>query len=127
MKRFDNINVIPLIDVMLVLLAIVLMTASFIVQDKLNIELPQTENTQSYQPPTEIDPIALAIDKDNQIMLQEQAQNMEQLATLFAELPKQQPITLRVDQSANFGTFVKVIDLLKGQELNNLTILTEKK
>lgn len=127
MKRFDNINVIPLIDVMLVLLAIVLMTASFIVQDKLNIELPQTENTQSYQPPTEIDPIALAIDKDNQIMLQEQAQNMEQLATLFAGLSKQQPITLRVDQSANFGTFVKVIDLLKGQELNNLTILTEKK
>lgn len=127
MKRFDNINVIPLIDVMLVLLAIVLMTASFIVQDKLNIELPKTENTQSYQPPTEIEPIALAIDKDNQIMLQEQAQNMEQLATLFAGLAKQQPITLRVDQSANFGTFVKVIDLLKGQELNNLTILTEKK
>lgn len=127
MKRFDNINVIPLIDVMLVLLAIVLTTASFIVQDKLNIELPETENTQSYQPPKDIESISLAIDKDNQILLKEQLQTLEQLGTLFASLAKEQPITLRVDKQADFGTFVKVIDLLKGENLNNLTILTEKK
>ncbi|MBO1927847.1 biopolymer transporter ExbD [Thiomicrorhabdus sp. 6S2-11] len=127
MKRFDNINVIPLIDVMLVLLAIVLMTASFIVQDKLNIDLPQTANTESYQPPSDLDPIALAIDKDNNILLEEQIQSLPQLEALFISLAKQQPVTLRVDKQADFGTFVKVIDLLKGQSLNNLTILTEKK
>ncbi|CAN8141736.1 Biopolymer transport protein ExbD [uncultured Thiomicrorhabdus sp.] len=127
MKRFDNINVIPLIDVMLVLLAIVLMTASFIVQDKLNIDLPQTANTESYQPPSDLDPIALAIEKDNNILLEEQIQSLPQLEALFISLAKQQPVTLRVDKQADFGTFVKVIDLLKGQSLNNLTILTEKK
>lgn len=126
MKRFDNINVIPLIDVMLVLLAIVLTTASFIVQDKLNIELPKTEHTESYQPPSDVDPIQLAIDKDNQIILKEQTQTLEQLSGFFKGLSKQQAITLRVDKQTDFGTFVKVIDLLKGQNLNNLTILTEK-
>ncbi|MBO1924427.1 MULTISPECIES: biopolymer transporter ExbD [Thiomicrorhabdus] len=127
MKRFDNINVIPLIDVMLVLLAIVLTTASFIVQDKLNIELPKTENTESYQPNTELDPLSLAIDQNNQILVKEEIHSTEQLASVFAALPKEQAITLRVDQQANFGTFVEVVDLLKGQNLNNLTILTEKK
>ncbi len=40
MKRFDQINVIPFIDIMLVLLAIVLTTATFISQGRLDINVP---------------------------------------------------------------------------------------
>ena len=40
MKKFDQINVIPFIDIMLVLLAIVLMTATFIAQGKIDAKTP---------------------------------------------------------------------------------------
>jgi len=43
MKKFDQINVIPFIDIMLVLLAIVLMTATFIAQGKIDVNLPTSK------------------------------------------------------------------------------------
>lgn len=50
MKRFDTINVIPFIDIMLVLLAIVLTTASFIATGKLDIAVPQSSSTEALPP-----------------------------------------------------------------------------
>ena len=47
MKKFDQINVIPMIDVMLVLLAIVLTTASFIAQDQTNLITTSHASTDS--------------------------------------------------------------------------------
>lgn len=125
MKRFDNINVIPLIDVMLVLLAIVLTTASFIVNDHLKIELPETEHTQTYSPQTDRETTSLAIDQHNHYFADDEMHSFENLQTLLENLPKNQAITLKVDKDANFGSFVELVDLLKGLELTNLSILTE--
>lgn len=127
MKRFDTINVIPLIDVMLVLLAIVLTTASFIVNDSLDIQLPDTQNTQSYSPPTDLPVMQLAINRDNQYFADDAPHSFAQLQQLLAQVPKEQAITVRVDKQTEFGSFVKLIDLLKGLSLKNLTILTEAK
>lgn len=127
MKRFDNINVIPLIDVMLVLLAIVLTTASFIVKDNLKIELPETESTQAYVPSKEAPPLNFHIDHNNQIYLDEVAQTIDQIHGHIMTLNKKQTIVIQVDKSANFGSFVNLIDLLKKHQLNNLTILTKSK
>lgn len=125
LKRFDSMNVIPLIDVMLVLLAIVLMTASFIVKDTLNIDLPETSNTQSYVPDNKQTPVFLYINQKNQYFVDEEIQTLEAIKTLFATLKSEQAITLQVDKQAEFGTFVSLVDALKGQNLNNLTILTK--
>lgn len=125
MKRFDSINVIPLIDVMLVLLAIVLMSASFIVKDSLQIELPETSNTQSYISSPEETPVKLYINKDNQLFIEDKPQNLEEVQQFLTTLNKQQAITLQVDKKTEFGVFVQLIDSLKGQDLTNLTILTK--
>ncbi|WP_373018081.1 biopolymer transporter ExbD [Thiomicrorhabdus sp.] len=125
MKRFDSINVIPLIDVMLVLLAIVLTTASFIVKDNLNIELPETQSTQSYVPPVDEKPVKFHIDQNNVFYLNEEPQEMASIDGFLARLDKKQSIVIQVDKSADFGSFVKLIDALKAQQLNNLTILTK--
>ena len=124
-KRFDSMNVIPLIDVMLVLLAIVLMTASFIVKDSLNIDLPETVNTQSYAPEKDEKPIHLYINNINEYFVDETPQNLDAIKQLLTTLNNQQAITLQVDKKANFGTFVSLVDALKGQNLTNLTILTK--
>ena len=124
-KRFENMNVIPLIDVMLVLLAIVLMTASFIVKDNLNIELPETSNTQSYVPQENEKPIHFSINEHNEFFVDEKPQNIDSIKSFLQTLNSEQAITLQVDKKADFGTFVSLVDALKGHELNNLTILTK--
>lgn len=124
-KRFDNMNVIPLIDVMLVLLAIVLMTASFIVKDNLNIELPETNNTESYIPPENLTIVYFHIDANNQFFMDEKPLDFVEIEQALNNFTKEQPVTLQVDKSAKFGPFVKLVDALKGQGLNNLTILTQ--
>jgi len=124
-KRFDNMNVIPLIDVMLVLLAIVLMTASFIVKDSLNIQLPETENTQSYVPPEQKEIVNFHIDQTNQLFMDEEPKSLDEVKALLPSFSSDQPMTLQVDKKADFGTFVSLVDAFKGQNLNNLTILTK--
>jgi len=125
MKRFDQINVIPMIDVMLVLLAIVLTSASFIVQDKLNIDLPETQQTQNYTPPENLS-LRLAINAENQYFLNDQPIAFTDLEHQLQQTDPDQPIELRVDQKAEFGPFTKVIDLLKKYQLNQLNILTRE-
>jgi len=126
-KRFDSMNVIPLIDVMLVLLAIVLMTASFIVKDSLNIDLPETTNTQTYVPSENEPPVHFHIDANDLYFIDEKPQNFAQIESYLTTLDTKQAITLQVDKKANFGTFVKLVDALKGNNLTNLTILTKSK
>ncbi|RUM92338.1 MAG: biopolymer transporter ExbD [Thiomicrospira sp.] len=125
MKRFDQINVIPMIDVMLVLLAIVLTSASFIVQDKLNIELPETKQTSAYKPDNNVS-LRIAINADNQLFLNDQTTTLEALNLKLRHLNPDDAIEIRVDQKAEFGHFTSLIDLMKKHHLSNLNILTRK-
>ena len=120
MKRFDQINVIPFIDIMLVLLAIVLTTASFIVQGRLNIDLPEAEQRE---PPVEA-ALEIAIDRDHNVYVDERRVDMAALQSRLAGLDRETPITLRVDSEARFAPFVQVIDMLKANRLERVAILT---
>ncbi|MCG6860225.1 MAG: biopolymer transporter ExbD [Chromatiaceae bacterium] len=123
MKRIDSINVIPFIDIMLVLLAIVLTTATFIVEGRLDIRLPESE---SQNPSTPEDRVELAVDKDGKIFLDAAPISLPELQNHLARLATETPILLRVDADARFAGFVSVVDLLKAQGLDKLTILTRK-
>lgn len=126
MKRVDSMNVIPLIDVMLVLLAIVLLTASFIVHDKLDIELPKTEHTESMQQDHEKH-LFLALDHEGKIYWDSQLIEKAQFKQKLVELNKETSLQLKVDHTVEFGHFVEMIDQLKHHQLDNLTILTERR
>ncbi len=123
MRRIDQINVIPLIDVMLVLLAVVLVTATFIVHDKLDIHLPQTQQASSATPLPEAR--HLAIDAQGRLYLEARPIELSQLSAMLHADPKR-PLELRVDRRTPFGDFVAVVERIKS--LNPpppLTILTE--
>jgi biopolymer transport protein ExbD len=125
MKRFDDINVIPLIDVMLVLLAVVLTSASFIVQDSLDIKLPETESTTEYVPPKE-KVVNFAIDADGQLFMNEKPTQYPALPAVLKPLNPKTPLVIKVDDKAEFGRFIQLVDALKAHNLTNLTFLTEK-
>lgn len=124
MKRFDQINVIPFIDIMLVLLAIVLTTASFIATGILNIDLPSSKarSTLSEALPT----LELGINSDHRYLIGDRIASLDRLKATLSELDRETQIVLRVDKSVSFEHFVTLIDLLKQQQLNRLSIVTRQ-
>lgn len=123
MKKFEQINVIPFIDIMLVLLAIVLTTATFIAQGQLQIELPEASQSRSV---SDTQSIEISIDAEGRIYVDEVDTELVALDERFAALPKGQALALRVDGKADFDRFVSVVDLLKKHGLDNLSIRTLK-
>ena len=125
MKRFDQINMIPFIDIMLVLLAIVLTTATFVSQGLIEVNLPTAE--QVSEPPEDEEPLEIAIDAQNQLFLAGELVTLEQLAEKLGTQAKPETlIVLRIDKAAVFEHFVKLIDLLKAKELSNLSIQAQQ-
>lgn len=123
MKRIDGINVIPFIDIMLVLLAIVLTTATFIVEERLEIQLPESEAQDT---PAKAEAVELAIDQDGRLFLGGAPTTLDDIKNRLAALSPNTPIVFRVDQDTRFAQFVKVVDLIKARGMDKLTILTRK-
>jgi biopolymer transport protein ExbD len=120
MKRIDTINVIPFIDIMLVLLAIVLTTATFINQGKLTLDLPEAKHAETL---SNGEGVEIAIDADEQIFFNQTPTDKEGLGERLGSLIEQTPIVLYVDKSVRFERFVTVIDLLKANKLETLSIV----
>lgn len=123
MKRMDQINVIPFIDIMLVLLAIVLTTATFIGEGRLEIRLPESANQTGSESPAAVE---IAIDAEGGLFLNTEPVPIEALGVRLAALDRATPIVLRVDAATRFDRFVAVVDQLKARQLDRLTILTRK-
>ena len=123
MRRFETINVIPFIDIMLVLLAIVLTTATFVVSSKLNINVPKSSSEETVNSDKVVE---IAIDKQSIIYYDENKIEPEELKQKLALLEKTTPINVRVDSSVDFGRFVKVLDLFKQLQLDKFSIITKQ-
>lgn len=124
MKKFDEINIIPFIDIMLVLLAIVLVTASFISQGKIQVNVPKASTTQ----PMKADDLAklLTITGNGEFFFNDQAITKEQLIAEVATWDKSQKVSLKVDGAVAFEKFVELTDILSANEIKNVAIITKK-
>lgn len=124
MKKFDEINIIPFIDIMLVLLAIVLVTASFISQGKIKVNVPKATTTQAMK----ADELAklLTITENNAFYFNDQPITKDALETEIATWDKTQKVTLKVDGAVAFEKFVQLTDILSANEIKNISIVTKK-
>lgn len=123
MKPIASMNVIPFIDVMLVLLAIVLTTATFVAQGRIPVELPQAAQTTPLPSGETID---LTVDADGVAYLDELPLDAVQLAAALSGRDPRTPVLLRVDAAASFRDFVVVIDALRAAQLDRLSIVTRQ-
>jgi biopolymer transport protein ExbD len=117
----DSINVIPFIDIMLVLLAIVLATATFIAEGRLDIALPEAEQRPGEAPAA---PVEIAIDAGGALYFDAVPIDLDDLEARLDSLDTATAVALRVDKTAEFGAFVSVIDLLRARGLERLNITT---
>ncbi|SEK33405.1 ExbD/TolR family protein [Ectothiorhodospira marina] len=126
-QRFDSINVIPFIDIMLVLLAIVLMTATFVVQGDIDVTLPVAQN--SHEPEPELDAVRIGIDASASLFWQGKPIQLSDLDAELGTVAEQggaRPVVLSVDESVSFGRFVEVVDLIKGHRLEKMSIRVQE-
>ncbi|AXH12239.1 ExbD/TolR family protein [Halarcobacter bivalviorum] len=121
-KKFDSINVIPFIDVLLVLLAIVLMTSTFIAKGVIPVSLPETKSAQKMKEKKEF---TIYIDSQNFYYTNKNKISFEELQIELSTKEKNSLILIKSDKKADFETFVSLLDFLKTLEFLNISIVTE--
>lgn len=124
LPKNEGLNIVPFIDIMLVLLAIVLSISTFIVQGKIQINLPKTESSMSLSDHEK--KLLIGIDEKNVFYLDDKTANLEQIKEAISQLNQKTIVELKSDKNAKFESFVQIIDLLKNKRHENFQIITEK-
>jgi biopolymer transport protein ExbD len=122
-KEFNYINVIPLVDVMLVLLTIVLTTSTFIATGALPIELPKATKS----PADMVKTLTVEIDVSGNIYLNSQHVSLAELKNSLQSRPKETPVLIRADRNSHLQAFVDVLDVVKNLEFKRASLQTEEK
>ncbi|EAL7773663.1 TonB system transport protein ExbD [Campylobacter upsaliensis] len=120
----EGLNIVPFIDIMLVLLAIVLSLSSFIAHSKIDLKLPVSENSTSFNESQ--NKFFIVINERDEFFLNDEKVNLNQLKNAILALDKDTMVALKSDKFAKFESFVKIIDLLKAKEHEKIQIITEK-
>ena len=123
LKKYDSINVIPFIDVLLVLLTIVLMTSTFISKGIIPISLPSASNADNIKINKEV---IIVIKEDGTLFCNNNIEGLENIQEHILQFPKDTPIHINSDENARFDIFVSVLDMLKKDEYSNISIVTKK-
>ncbi len=121
-KEFNTMNVIPLVDIMLVLLTIVLTTATFIVQGNLPIKLPQAKQSASI---VEEKTYRITLKEDGEIFFENRHLNYDQLKEVLAAVNPGSQIVIYSDKKAKVQDLVKILDVLQEFNLKKVYLKTE--
>lgn len=122
-KRFDSINVIPFIDIMLVLLVMVLTTATFIKQGVIPVNLPEAKATDKKDEKKEI---TIYVNAKGETFFGKEKVTMSLLEEKLSAISKEQTVVLRSDKESKFQDFVSVMDILKKLGHEQLYIVTKE-
>jgi len=124
-QPMSEINMTPLIDVMLVLLVIFMLTAP-LMTSKLKLDLPKADAPPA--PQTDQPVLAVALTGDGAIHLDDQASTLEAVAAQAAELAKRRrdiEVQLRADKGVPYGRVAELIGVLQKAGLNRIAFVTE--
>ena len=124
-----DINITPLVDVVLVLLLIFMLTAP-VLQSGIDVAIPHTRSTSTL---TE-ERMVVTIDKDQNVYLQangaDRAINVANLAALLkpstsGKEPTSKTVYVRADERVPFGAFASVMEEVKRSGITNISIVTQ--
>jgi biopolymer transport protein ExbD len=121
-KEFNYINVIPLVDVMLVLLTIVLTTSTFIATGMINVSLPKAASQREEVLKNQV----ISIDREGTVYLNSSPVTLEKLRERVLLLNKVTPMVIRADRDIRLQVFVDVLDIINNLGFKKVAIQTEK-
>ena len=126
-KLMNQINIVPYVDVMLVLLVIFMVTANYIVNQSINIQLPKADTGQVIQSRN----LAFVIDKESRVYLDGRAVEVAELGEKIKAFMGQQAdgttiqAVISADTATPHGAVVKVIDVIRKNGITELAINVE--
>jgi len=119
----SEINIVPFVDVMLVLLIIFMITAP-ILQSGIEVNLPKTQTVKEISE----ERLVVTIDRGQLIYLGNDPVNIHDLGNkVRAKMrnPQTDAVFLRCDETVPFGTFATVVDTLRTSGIDNVSVVTE--
>jgi biopolymer transport protein TolR len=118
----SDINITPLVDVVLVLLLIFMVTAP-VLQSGIEVAVPQTR----YVNQVAEEHMVVTIDKNQNVFLQDKPVNIHDLPRLLSSSTPgaaKRVVYVRADQKVPFGAFASVMDAVKQAGITNISIVT---
>ena len=119
----SEINIVPFVDVMLVLLVIFMITAP-ILESGIQVNLPQTKTVKEISQAQ----IIVTIDRSARLYLGKDPVNIHQLGQKILAEDKDvahTPIYLRCDEAVSWGVMAMVMDNLRQSGLSNISVVTK--
>ena len=110
--EIGDINIVPLVDVMLVLLTIVLTTATFVVNGRIPVDLAKA----GHAAPSQQAPVVITVTAHQQLYLNDHlvVGGAAELEQALAAVPRDRAIVVRADATLSLGPFVELVDRVKG-------------
>ncbi|MDP2894256.1 MAG: biopolymer transporter ExbD [Sulfurimonas sp.] len=122
-KKFDSINVVPFIDIILVLLVIVLTTATFVAKGVIPVDLPESKVAAKND---NKENLTITIKENGEILFDKTVVIIKDIENELYKYKTDMPIHINCDKNAKFDYFVVLIDILKQKNFTNLGIITKK-
>jgi biopolymer transport protein TolR len=122
----SDINMTPLIDVMLVLVVIFIITAP-LMTSAIKLDLPKTEAAKPVDAPKFV---SIIVDKTGQIFLNDQVISLPQLTESLsktAQISKDTEVQLRADEAVPYGKVVEIMGVAQKAGLNRIGFVAEAK
>ena len=128
----SDINVVPLIDIVLVLL-VIFMVITPLLQRGIDVNIPEKTAAPTAPPPPEKKPIVLTIRQDSSIDINSEPVARYQLAEKVKEIfdkktdKKDKIIFIKADGMLVYGSVVEVMDICRGSGVDTIGLVTEGK
>lgn len=119
----SEINIVPLVDVVLVLLVIFMITAP-ILQSGIEVDLPKTRTVREI---TE-ERLVITIDRAQRVYLGNEPVRLRELGERIRQRmqdPARQAVFIRCDETVPFGSWATVVDELRQAGIENISVVTE--
>lgn len=121
----ESLNIVPFIDIMLVLLAMVLSVSTFIAKGEIPIKLPEAKMAETPSQGSNSS-VLIQVTSQGEIYWQGEELMQSEVPTRLATISRETKLVLRIDRDANFEHFIRLLDQIKGVQHENFVIATEK-
>ena len=119
---FTEINIIPLVDVMLVLIVIILTTASFMTTGHIRVDLPEAASAHTLPRIS----LRLELARDGTIRLNDVPVSMDGLKTALSGKDRESAIMISADRDVTLQPFISLVDMLKREGFNHISVQTRQ-
>ncbi|MDV6237371.1 biopolymer transporter ExbD [Leptospira gomenensis] len=123
--EIGNINITPMVDVILVLLVIFMVTANFLKKESININLPKVEAAD----PNVAQSVQVALTKDGKILLEGADTTVERLKAQLERDSKIRPnmrLTLSADSSLPYGKIAETMGVIRRAGVTRIALSVKR-